>query len=232
MAIRDLILGGSKEEREILSQLRHLESDKTPLRLEIEAASVRFYSVLSLKRGMVIIAKPPGLREGIIKGGFVRFRLPEEQARELRLEVAVPHFNLISGSYVFLCKIPKKFAESSARSTERYNTSRFNNLFLSVGDLKGRYRIIDISKGGCKVFLEDPKLAGLFKMGVELTPASINVGGKVKIDLLSVVARSHHQTQMGFQLIVDPDGPSGKYLVHFLKSLETAENSRMQGEAR
>ncbi len=222
-----LKLPGS-EEREVNKVLRQAEKYKTPVRIEIENSNVRFYSILSIKRGLVVVAKPPGLKGGVSREGFVRFRVPDSEDKEIRMEVTVPHFNLLSGGYVFLCRLPKEFAESSKRNSERYNTSRFNNLHLFIPEMKVRYRIIDISSTGCKVFTEKSNPKSLFEVGKPLSPASISVGDKVEIDLASAIPRSHHRNTVGFELRVDGGGSSGKYLSHFLKSLETAETTRLR----
>ena len=68
-----------------------------------------FRSVLAVKKGVVVVAKPDGLGKYLEKKGFVRFSLPNEEGRDLRLEVISPHFNLTSGNSVFLCKLPEEF---------------------------------------------------------------------------------------------------------------------------
>lgn len=219
-----------KPSREIERILGGLEGSKTPIRVEIENSNTRFYSILTVRRGLVVVAKPPGLKAGLDRDGFVRFKLPGDDGRELRMQVTVPHFNLLSGGYVFLCSMPKEFAESSQRAAERYNTSRFKNLFLFLPKLKGHYRIIDISNSGCKVFMDQSASAPGLEVGSPISPASITVGNKVDIDLRSATLRSRIKNTLGFQLEVDSGPSSGKYLNHFLKSLEAAESKRLSTE--
>lgn len=219
------------KERQVLQVLQNAEKNKSPIRIEIENSGMRFFSILTLKRGLVVIAKPPGVKTEIARNGYVRFKNPEDENQEVRLQVTVPHFNLLSGSYVFLCQIPKEFAETSKRNADRYNTSRFNNLHLYIPTKKGQYRIIDISMYGCKVFLDRVALNNKFEVGTKLSPATISIGGKVDIDLDSVVPRSQHKNTVGFQLVVGGDGSSGKYLSHFLTSLETAESTRLRADS-
>ena len=216
-----------KPEREVSRILRRLEANKTPVRVEIENSNTRFYSIISIKRGLVVVAKPPGLESGLQREGFVRFKIPDEDGRELRMQVSVPHFNLLSGGYVFLCSVPRKFAESSLRGAERYNTTRFKNLALFLPELKGYFRIIDISKTGCKVFADQSMATPGLETGSPISPASITVGNKVNIDLHSVTLRSRIKNTMGFELRVGDDGSSTKYFEHFLKSLEAAESKRL-----
>ena len=219
---------GESEERTIEKVLSRLASAKTPIRLEVEEANIHFYSVLSIRRGLVVLAKPGGLQKELKREGFVRFRVPDVEGKELRLPIAVPHFNLLSGSYVFLCDVPKTFAEPSRRTSDRFNTRRFSNLKLTIPALVREYRIIDISLEGCKIFTggnEDPTMP--FSMGETLSPAKITVGQKVEIDLNSVVPRSQTGKTVGIQFQMNGNDDSRKYLSHFIKSLESSEQERL-----
>lgn len=219
-----------KPSREIERLLGGLEGSRTPIRVEIENSNTRFYSILSIKRGLVVVAKPPGLTAGLARDGFVRFKLPGDDGRDLRMQITVPHFNLLSGGYVFLCAMPKEFAETSLRGAERYNTSRFKNLFLFLPKIKGHYRIIDISNSGCKVFMDKSLSAPGLEVGNPISPASITVGNKVDIELKAATLRSRIKSTLGFQLEVESGPTAGKYLNHFLKSLEAAETKRLNTE--
>jgi hypothetical protein len=218
--------GGAK--RQLNSTLAGLERSKTPLRFEIENTNTRFFSVVSVRRGMVVVAKPPGLKEGITRESFVRFKVPGKEGKEVRLEVTVPHFNLMSGSYVFLCKMPAAFADSAKRKYERYNTSRFSNLHLVLPEPQFRLRIIDISEHGCKTYTQSIKFNGRLQLGSPYHPATISVGGRVDIDLDAAIPRSQQKSTLGFEFKVHPDGTSGKYLAHFLQSLEKGETEKMR----
>ncbi len=224
-----LFRAGKNETKEVMRALANLESKKTPVRIEIESENIRFFSVVSLKRGLVVIAKPPGLRKGIKREGFVRFSIPEVQ-KDLRFEVTVPHFNLLSGGYVFLCKIPQNFAAPSQRTTERYNTSRFKNLHLYFPVLRTRFRVIDISVSGCKVFSQGTNAGSIFQLGTAVEPVKITVGQKVEIDLAGVVPRAFSGSTVGFQLQIGSDGRAAKYLQHFISSLESAEITSLKVE--
>lgn len=224
-------LPGGGPGREIQSILQGLERNKTPLRIEIENTNTRFFSVLSIKRGLIVVAKPPGLKDGVTRGGYVRFKVPKADGKELRMEVTVPHFNLLSGNYVFLCKLPTVFAESSQRKHERYNTSRFKNLHLVLPGPQFRFRIVDISREGCKTVTQNVQFEGRLQMGSPYSPATISVGGKVEIGLGAATPRSHHQAMLGFEFNLDSTETSPKYLAHFLQSLEKEESSRMSSSA-
>ena len=230
--LKDLLGLGEKEERTIVKILERLSSAKTPVRLEVEEANIHFYSVISIRRGLVVLAKPGGLQKELKREGYVRFRVPEVEGKEIRLSIAVPHFNLLSGSYVFLCDIPKAFAEPSRRSNDRFNTRRFNNLKLTIPALTREFRIIDISMEGCKIFTggkTDP--AAQFAMGETLSPAKITVGTKVEITLEGITPRSRTDKTVGIQFQMNGNADSRKYLSHFIKSLETSEQERLLANA-
>jgi len=236
VGLKKILSFGDSQERELRNLLQSLHQDKTPIRLEIEEANVHFYTVLSVRRNMVVVAKPPGLQKELKRDGFVRFRVPGDSGKEVRLTVAVPHFNLLSGSYVFLCDIPKEFAEPSRRSNDRFNTSRFKNLVLAFPSLRRQYRIVDISLEGCKVYVGgngnggDEEKNG-FSLGEVLNHAKITVGSKVEIDLEAVVPRSEFGGTVGIQFQIAQGSESRKYLSHFIKSLESSEQQRLHAEA-
>ncbi|MDH5753293.1 MAG: hypothetical protein OEZ59_12860, partial [Deltaproteobacteria bacterium] len=103
MKIIDMITGGGP-----LAILEKIDQDKASIRVEVEGSNLQFVSRLSVKGESVLIAKPPGLNQGLEKGKFVRFKVPGGGSHEIRLEIAAPHFNLNSGATVFLCRLPEK----------------------------------------------------------------------------------------------------------------------------
>ena len=229
---KELLRLGESEERTVSRVLERLAASKLPIRLEVEEANIHFYSVFSIRRGLVVLAKPGGLQKELKREGFVRFRVPDMEGKEIRLSIAVPHFNLLSGNYVFLCEIPKKFAEPSRRSNDRFNTRRFNNLKLTIPALLREFRIIDISMEGCKIFIgngSDPTIA--FSMGKPYTPAKITVGAKVEIQLDAVIHRSRYDKTVGIQFQLNGSQEARKYLSHFIKSLESSEQERLIASA-
>ncbi len=198
------------------------------MRLEIEGENIHFFTIFSIKRNLVVVAKPPGLRKGLKRDGTVRFRIPDEVENEIRMEIAVPHFNLLSGDYAFLCDIPKNFAEKSKRKSERYNTSRFNNLHLVIPDILQRFRIVDMSDSGCKIYAVGTNIKELLEEDKNYAPARISVGNKVEIDLDSAIPRSFNGKTVGFKFDVSAEGSARKYLQHFIQSLETAEINNLK----
>lgn len=213
------------DEKAVKKIMLRLEANKTPVRVEIEGKNIHFYTVFSMKRNLVVAAKPQGLQKELTRDGTVRFRVPDEEDKEIRLDISVPHFNLLSGSYVFLCTIPKQFAEQSKRGADRFNTSRFNNLFLVIPHVRKRFRIVDMSRSGCKIFTNHKINRVQFQLGETIEKAYIEVGGKVDIQLESAIARARDGTTVGFQVQISEADNSAKYMAHFIKSLETAETA-------
>jgi hypothetical protein len=205
-----------------------LERQRTPVRIEIENTRIRFNTIISIKRGMVVIAKPGGVSQELKTGGSVRMKIPEADAREIRLEIITPNFNLTNGASVFLCKIPTQFAGGARRSTERYDTSRFNNLKLGLGKVEQQFKLVDISLGGCRVKTGSGVAKKLFPIGKEILSASILLGANVSVALSTIVPRMHSDSGVGLQYQVSPDGNHMKYLQHLLLSLAKTEDERMK----
>jgi PilZ domain len=222
----NLLGGQSRDDKEIISSLNLLDKNRVPVRMEVENTSIHFNTRLSVKSATVIVAKPLNLKEGLNKGGTVRFKMPDSEGKELRMEVLTPHFNLTNGNPVFLCKIPTSFAQSNMRGSLRFNTSRFTNVALVFADHPEKYRIVDLSTGGCKVFLHSKEAKERFRVGVTLSDARIDLGEKASVHLKAVVPRNHRGQAVGCQFEVSEEGASKKYLQHLLTSLEKAELER------
>ncbi len=220
---------GSSEVAKVLSSL---ERNRTPVRVEIEKTHIRFNTVVSVKRGTVIVAKPMGLGDSLKKGSTVRFAVPGEDGRNVRLEVLTPHFNLTSGGIVFLCKMPTAFAEGYGRASERYNTTRFNNLVLKfAGVAEGPFRVLDLSSGGCKFHCAQAPHLKLFPLGKAVPQGLISLGDRVSVELDRVIPRAHLGPAVGCQFHVSTQGSHAKYLQHLLVSLEKAESERFRAAA-
>ena len=209
-----------------LEYLRKLEEKRTPIRLEMDHSNTSFYTLLMLRNGRVIIAKPPGSVRGLSKGATVRFRIPFDSSKEILLTVTDPHFTLLGGNPVFLCQIPDGNAEPTIRSAERYNTTKFGNLFLLIPELQQRFRVIDISYSGCKVLAEAVEKREL--LGFKKTPGRISVEEKFVIEYDAVIPRFHSPPKIGFQLSVAKQPPSKDRLTHLLDSLHKGELSRLK----
>jgi hypothetical protein len=213
------LLGGGSDPLEILAELAR---NKAPVRVEIENTLVKFNSQLTLKKGTVVIAKPLGLKDGLTFGSYVRVRLPGSARREMRLRVITPHFNLTSGNAVFVCEAPEREV-SARREADRFDVTRFNNLRLVIGS--EQFRLVDVSSTGFKVMINPVQAQQHFPIGRELHSAYMMLGTNARVDLKSLVPRSHMGVSVGCEFEVMP-GPSERYLNHLLTSLTKAETDR------
>ncbi len=218
--------------KEVTKALATLERNHTPVRAEIERTQIRFNTVVSVKRGMVIVAKPVGLGDSLKTGSTVRFTVPGGDGRIVRLDVTTPNFNLTSGGIVFLCKMPTAFAEGYGRASERYNTTRFNNLVIKFANVaEGPFRILDLSSGGCKFHCVQAPHLKLFPLGKAIPQGLISLGDRVSVELDRVIPRVHVGPAVGCEFRVSTKGSDAKYLQHLLVSLEKAESERFRAGA-
>lgn len=222
-------LGGlGREDKEILARLNLLDRRHLPVRMEIENSSIHFSTRISVKSSAVVVAKPLNLRDSLRKGGVVRLQLPEDVGREVRMEVLTPHFNLTNGNPVFLCRIPTEYAQANQRAAVRFNTSRFSNVVLAFDGHAERCRIVDISMGGCKVFVTSKEAKERLTVGVPLQGYRIELGDKVTVPLKQLVPRSLRGQAVGCQFEVSDEGRGRSFLTHLLKTLERTELERYQ----
>lgn len=222
----NLLSGQGKEGKEVLASLNLLDKHKVAVRMEVESANIHFNTRISIKSATVVIAKPLNLKVGLSKGGTVRFKVPDSEGKEVRMEVLTPHFNLTNGNPVFLCKIPKSFAQSNMRGASRFNTSRFTNVKLVLDKYPDSFRIVDLSLSGCNIFLPNKDALTGFNIGQPIGGARIHLGNKVSVKLASITPRNLRGQALGCQFTVDNEGPAKKYLLHLLGSLERAEVDR------
>jgi hypothetical protein len=224
----DVLRGFGGSAKDLLESLNRLESSRSPVRVEIEGSAVHFNSRLSVKKDTVVFAKPVGLREGLETGSYIRFKLPDDPGREVRLEVLTPHYNLQSGNAVFLCRLPTQGPTPAKRKTDRYNVSHFANVQLVIPNRAREFRVVDVSLTGCKVLTTPLEAQTYFPINHELGHVHIQVGSKAKVELNIVIPRSHHGAAVGCEFMVKSDGPSQVYLTHLIKSLEKAEAERLR----
>jgi hypothetical protein len=172
------------------------------------------------------VAKPAGLGPYLKKDSMVRFSVPDEPGRDVRLQVASPHFNLTSGNAIFICNFPTEFSEGTKRRSTRFNTSRFNNLHLSVPTLKYRFRIIDLSLNGLKIYVQgDP--AEMFPLGKPISPANIAIS-KVNAELTAIIPRVHKGNTVGCEFQAAQNSTALKYIAHLINSLQKSEQEKIQ----
>ena len=226
------------EGKKIRRILDRLDKEKTPVRVEIEGANIHFRTIIAVKRGVVVVAKPMGLKGAIKRKQFVRLRVPyAEKGQEIRLQVSVSQFNMFNGSQAFLCEIPDSFAPSSMRDGDRYDTSRFGNLFLFIPSLEKQFRITDISHKGCKIYVGEEESTNSesksdtrspLDVGYQSRNAQIIVGRGVVIELEVLVMRGRYGAMAGFQFQPAQDGESHRLLSHLIKQLDVAQSARFQ----
>jgi hypothetical protein len=222
-------LGG----RVVLRTLKTLERNRTPVRLEVESSDYSFYTVLSLRPEVVVVARPADLEPDILqKGGMVRFIVPDASKNVVRMHVIEPEYKRERGDSVIVCRIPDSFAEKSKRGADRFNTSRFKNLLLIVPQLEAEFRIIDMSHSGCKVFVQDFEEWETLKAGAGMRFTKVAIGEKVEIDLDMLTPRLINAPMVSFAWEVSGKGDSAKYLNHMISSLHRAEVGRLKIKER
>jgi len=200
--------------------------------MEIENTAIRFLTRIAVKSKTVIVAKPPGLREGLKKQATVRFRLPESGGREVRMEVTAPHFNLSSGQPVFLCKTPTAYVEHALRTSLRFSTARFKSIQLRLSAPPESYRVMDLSMAGCQVHLNDQKAREVFQVGVPIAGVAIQLADKASVDLERLVPRSLRTRSVGCEFSVQAEGNSRSILQRLLESFEHSELAAASGSAQ
>ena len=218
----------SKTDRILVEQMvKRLETAKSPLRMELENTYVSFRTVLTTKDGLVVVGKPPGLEEHIKKGSLVRFKVPETQGKELRLEVVHNHVNLNNGAAVFLCKMPAGFTNST-RQGLRFDTSRLGGLEVLFHDTEDRYKVLDISATGVRLLVPYGDLHSLFPLGEETEAVSLQVKEhQVELDFL--VPRAYKGRHVGCEIKASPGTPAHAMLGKLLQYLENNAQKQALG---
>jgi hypothetical protein len=219
----------TREERAVLRALHDLSEQKTPLRLESEATGVSFFTVISLRRNGLLVARPRTLRGGLPKDSIVRLTLTHHQRKQVRVPVLVPQVKLpMSVKYASICGVPKTFSGVCQRQADRFNTTRFKNLHLQLPAVEKSFRVIDLSTAGLRIFGGTESSLLLFEPGSELAPARLRVGERAQIELESLVPRSQAGNTVGMAMRVRRDGASERYLMNLLNRLQEGELRRLR----
>jgi hypothetical protein len=228
------LLGGllsstRREERAVLRALSGLSESKAPVRLEAEQSGVSFFTVLSLRRNAVVLARPRALRGGLPKDSFVRLTLPNSGRKQVRLRVLVPHVKLpMSVKHACVCAVPTSFSGECKRGAERFSTKRYKNLHVQLPEQQKTYRVVDLSTSGMRIVTGEDSALMLFAPGTEVAPARLRVGERVAIELGSLVARAVTGNTVGLELKVHRDGASERHLMNLLNRLQEHELRRLQ----
>ncbi len=217
----------------VLRTLKQLERHRKAVRLEVEQSEVSFYTVLSLRPKVLVLARPADLEPGVLqRGSTVRFIVPDANRNVVRMRVIEPEYRRERGDPVVVCEIPDGFAEKSRRGADRFNTSRFKNLKLVVPQLEAEFRIIDMSMSGCKVFVEDFDDWKTLEAGTSMRFTKVAIGDKVEIELDLLTPRVVKPPTVAFAWEASQKGDSAKYLAHMIKSLHKTELGRLRIKER
>lgn len=219
------------QSKTVLRSLRRLATERRPVRVELENTEISFFTILDIRREKVMLSRPPGLAAQIKAGSTVRFHLPDDRKKAIRLKVLVANFQMARGGPVFLCEIPTEFAPPSKRSSDRFNTSRFKNLRLILSEQRLAMRIVDVSENGCKVYYRSEVEPDWFTSGESIPEARIEIDNRVKMELASVMPRSWTRKTLGFQFQVSQQDNAIKIFAKFLQALEKAEHDRLSLQA-
>ena len=224
-----LLSSTHREERAVLRALSELSDRKMPVRLEAEKGGVGFFTVISLRRNAVVVARPRNLRSGIVKDSHVRLTLPNSGRKQVRLQVLVPHVKLpMTVKHACVCAVPDAFSGECKRSADRFSTRRFKNLQLQLPDQQKSYRVVDLSTSGMRILTGEDSSLMRFSPGTEQVPARLRVGQRVTIELRSLVARAITGGTVGLQMQVQRDGASERHLMNLLNRLQEHELRRLQ----
>jgi hypothetical protein len=210
-----------------INALLNIAYTKTSVQVEVENTLIRFNSLVSVSHnGTVMLSKPFMLGGRLIAGNFVRVRLPGTQRAELRLEVQVSHFNLPSGKVAFLCKGPAQLIKCR-RKAQRHYTARYTNVRLVMGG--DTYRLVDLSTGGFKVFLNDTQSPVLFPIGEELKSCQLILSPEKRVDLLRVVPRNHQRCFVGCEYEINFNFKSQRNYQDLMGIITRMEPARISG---
>lgn len=214
----------------VAQALRRLANKRVPVRLEVENTEASFYTVLSLRPQGVVLGRPPDLENGLVKsGGFVRFQLPDGSKKAVRMQVVKPAVRRKRGDTVILCAMPGGFAQRSKRGSDRFNTSRYKNLSINIPQIAADFRIVDISRTGCKVLAGSLKGHDWdeFRLGRPVRFGRIEVGSKAVLELGMLIPRYINPPVVSFEWEVF-DGDSARYLENLIRALHSAEVGRLK----
>ena len=207
--------------------IKRLENLRTPIRMELENSYVSFRTVLTTKEGLVVVGKPEGLADYIKKGTLVRFKVPETNGKELRLEVVHNHVNLHNGTAVFLCKMPTGFS-TGGRHGLRFDTSRLAGLEVIFAESQDRYKVLDLSASGVRLLVPYGDLHALFPLGQETEAIRLEVKGN-KVELDSMIPRVYKGRQVGCEIKIAPGSPAQAMMTKLLDYLETHTQKQVTG---
>ncbi|MDH4122137.1 MAG: hypothetical protein OEV94_10570 [Deltaproteobacteria bacterium] len=209
------------EATEIAVEIERLSREKKPLHMELEELHTHFQTVLSLKGDVIMVAKPPGMADQILRGAHLRFIAPWS-GKEIRFEVSTPNINLNSGGSACLCALPDHYSDSSRQSL-RIETARFNNVLFKVQG-RGQFRVLDLSESGFR-FLVGAK-AGLEMFPLGRPFPGILDAGRYHLPLERVIPRVYAKMTVGCEFELEEASLARKHLHQLIDYLELNEETR------
>ncbi|MDH4224639.1 MAG: hypothetical protein OEW12_03220 [Deltaproteobacteria bacterium] len=214
----------TQPETDINQVLTRLANNRTAIQVEFEEKKLHFHSVLSVKNGVIMMAKPEGLGENLTRECHVRLTVPGTH-QEIRLVVSSPHVNLKSGGGAFVCSLPTQF-ESSHRDAVRVDTSRFSNIHLHVVNLNDKFPVIDLSDNGLKFRVLFQAGLSMFPIGISVAPAKL-VASKFRLDLDELIPRVHKGLAVGCEIRFDKTKENKRFLTNLVDYLERKEERKV-----
>ncbi|HEX9841242.1 MAG TPA: hypothetical protein VGC20_00775 [bacterium] len=215
----------NRAQRAVVRALTELSDQQTPVHLVSEQTGASFYTLLSLHKTALVVARPRAVPGGLAKGSQVVLTLPNRQRQQVRMPVIAPKVKLpFSMRYACVCALPQEFSGQCRRGSDRINTKRYGNLRLHLPEQGRSYRVLDISNTGLRVYLtEDEAGLMLFEEGMEVAPSHLQVGKRVQIQLERLLPRAKAANWVGLEMRVAPDGTSERFLLNLLNKLRDAE---------
>ncbi|MDH4122136.1 MAG: hypothetical protein OEV94_10565 [Deltaproteobacteria bacterium] len=214
--------GAASRDEELSQVLSRLAGGKEPVMVEVENTRVRFLAKLIIRPGLLVITKPLNLPNVLGPGVYVRFCLPWNEEKELRMEVVRPHVNIANGNAVVVCRLPKEFANSTPRKGTRFDTGRYNNITLVLKDREASYRVLDLSVSGVKVDIKGHHK--IFQVNQPMTGCELRLGG-YRVPLASLVPRAVQGMAIGGEIQVAKEGHDA--MAKMMKYLEDAQAKRI-----
>lgn len=220
-----------RERRAVFKALARLSADKTPVRAEAEQTGLSFYTLLTLRRDALLIARPYDLRSGLPKNGHVRLTLPNTERKQVRVPILVPHLQMdLSARHVCVCGVPTEFSGTCKRATDRLCTTQFRNLHLQLPSQNKTFRIVDLSASGLRIYVASGEDRALLEPDTELRPANLRVGASTSISLESIIPRAISGNTVGMEMQVQRDGISERTTINLLNRLQLVELQRLRSE--
>lgn len=224
---RGYFSASAREQRAVMRAITELSREQMPAQAEVEGGA-SFLTQVSLHRSVLVVARPRRLQGGLAQGAFVRLTLPNRHRMQVRMPVLVPRARLrLSHRYACLCQLPTEFSGQCRREGDRLDTRRYANLSLDVREQARRFRMLDISASGLRIYTGEDDDLMMFVRGMVVSGAQLAVGQNTTIGLDTVLPRSRGDGWVGMEMHVAEDGQSGGFLARLLERLRQAELRRL-----